>query len=76
MAYDKLRRMRIQCGMSQQEMANLLGLTSKNGYSLKERGERRFDVDEAITIARELNASVEELFFRFNSEQNGYEDCL
>lgn len=64
MSYQTLRRERIRQGITQQEMAQLLGLASKNAYSQKERGERKFCVEEALIIARELNVSVEGLFFQ------------
>ena len=73
MSYPKLRRARIQTGASQQVMAQLLGLHSKNAYGLKERGERKFCVEEAIALARCFGMSVETLFISPDDTQNDYE---
>lgn len=65
MLYGVLREARVAQGFSQQQFARLLGLTSRNAYALKERGERRFSIDEGIAIAQLLGRSVEELFSRY-----------
>ena len=51
-AYPKLTRARQTQGISQREMALVLGYETKNSYSLKERGERKFTVDEAIRVSK------------------------
>ena len=64
MHYGALRAERIAQGFSQQQFAQFLGLCSRNAYALKERGERRFSVEEGLLIARLLGRNVEELFSR------------
>lgn len=62
MRYGSLQRIRREQGYTQLQMAHLLGLATRNAYALKERGERRFSIDEGLVIAGLLNCSVEELF--------------
>ncbi len=64
MKYRALKEARMAQGYSQQQLAQLLGLVSRNAYALKENGERRFSVEEGIAVARLLGQSVEELFCR------------
>ena len=64
MQYGALRKERIDQGFSQYQLAQLLGLCSRNAYALKERGQRRFSIDEGLLIAHLLGRSVEELFSR------------
>lgn len=76
MGYGALRTERKRQGYSQLQMAQLLGLCTRNAYALKERGHRRFTVDEAITIGRLLDQSVEALFLspevnKMVTNQNG-----
>ena len=61
--YHRLRSERMRAGLTQQEMAAVLGLSSRNAYCQKESGVRRFSVEEAVRAARRLDSSVEELFF-------------
>lgn len=61
--YQKLRCVREASGTFQITLSELLGFSSKNAYSQKERGERKFTVDEAIIIANYFHMSVEELFY-------------
>ena len=60
--YSQLRKIRRQKKISQEEMASMLGLQSKNAYSLKERGKRKFSIDEALIVAKILGYSVKDLF--------------
>lgn len=59
----KLRELRESSGKTQEEMAELIGLSSANAYSLKERGERKFSLDEAKIIADSFNLRIEDIFF-------------
>lgn len=61
--HGKLRNKRESSGLTQEDMAVVLGYKSKNAYSLKERGKRKFYVDEAYKIAQKFNTSIEALFF-------------
>lgn len=62
--YHKLRCERMRAGLTQKDMAKALGLSSSNAYCQKESGARRFSVEEAMRIARELDTSVEDLFLQ------------
>ena len=46
-----IKELRKQSGKTQAEMAKILGLSSANAYSLKERGERRFSIEEARVLS-------------------------
>lgn len=58
----QLRHARKAAGLTQGDMARLLGYKSKAQYCMLERGQRRVTVDVALRISRILNKSVEELF--------------
>lgn len=68
-AYHILKIERLRAGLTQREMAFALGFSSANAYGLKEKGERRFSVEEAMEISKRLKMSVEELFY-CEGEQN------
>ncbi|MBC3798648.1 helix-turn-helix transcriptional regulator [Acetobacterium tundrae] len=48
----KVKKLRENANMTQEEMAEQLGLSSANAYSLKEREERRFSLEKARVIAK------------------------
>ncbi len=62
MEYRYLRRTREKLGYTQEQMAMLLGLSSRNAYALKEKGKRGVDVREALALAKFLDEPVEWLF--------------
>lgn len=72
-SFIELRVCRLKCGLNQQSVANLLGVTVSN-YSSKENGKVRFYLEEAIKITERFNyilkkngyepVSVENLFYR------------
>ena len=43
----KLKAKRVECGISQQDMANKLGMTITS-YNFKENGKREFTIKECI----------------------------
>lgn len=61
--YEKLRAKREELGYTQEDMAIELGYKSKNAYSLKERGARKFDIEEAQILAKKFGTTIEALFF-------------
>lgn len=69
--YITLIRVRQRMGLSQKNMAEALGYNSRQSYGMKERGERRFSVEEALVIARTLCMDVESVF---GCESNQNED--
>lgn len=56
-----MKRIRIQSGMKQKEVASLTGL-SKASISLYESGKGKPSVNSAFKVARALDASVDDLF--------------
>ncbi len=58
----KLKQARIDKGITQEQMAKLLGYKSKSHYCMIENGQRGISVEIALRICEILNKSVEELF--------------
>ncbi len=63
--YPKLIGKRNEKGLSQEEMAKLLGI-SKNNYNLKENGKLDFNLVEVKKILSILNDSYDNIFFDEN----------
>ena len=61
--YEKLKKLRIIKGFTLLQMSNKLGYSSPNAYARKEKGERKFTLDEVEIISNLFNMSVEEIFF-------------
>jgi DNA-binding XRE family transcriptional regulator len=61
--YPKLKKIREECGYTQDEMAKKLGHNSKSAYNMKENGTRKVTVEEAYKISKIFNKSIEEIFF-------------
>ncbi|ALU14497.1 HTH domain-containing protein [Eubacterium limosum] len=57
-----IKELRKQSGKTQAEMAKILGLSSANAYSLKERGERRFSIEEARVLSDVFGMDIEDIF--------------
>lgn len=60
---SKVRELRQKFGYTQDYMAEKMGLKSKNAYSLKERGERKFSLEEANVISLIFGLPIEQIFF-------------
>lgn len=60
--YPKLIGKRNELGITQQKMADLLGI-SKNNYNLKENGKLDFNLVEVKKILSILNEPYEVIFF-------------
>ncbi len=58
---NKVRIYREKNGMTQEDMAKLLGLT-KGAYALKEQGRRNFSIEEAKLIIRVFKKPFEVIF--------------
>lgn len=61
--YEKLKKLRLKEGYTFQEMSTFLGYNSPNAYARKEKGERKFTLEEVEIIAKLFNLSVEKIFF-------------
>lgn len=59
--YEKLVQLRKTKRVSQQHLANLIGV-EQPAFSKKERGIIEISVQEALLISKALNVSVEEIF--------------
>lgn len=59
---DRLRSARKAKGLTQEEMAKLLGYQSKSGYSMIETGRNRPPLPIALHIAKIVGQEVEALF--------------
>ncbi|QEZ68026.1 XRE family transcriptional regulator [Paraclostridium bifermentans] len=56
-----LKKMRLQSGLKQKDIAKKLGI-APNSYSDKENGNRKFTIQEAIRICEILECDVKEIF--------------
>lgn len=62
----KIQNIRVQLGYTQEEVANMIGVT-KGAYSLKENGHRGFNQNELLTIyknfkLRRKNLNMQDFF--------------
>ena len=69
--YPKLIGKRNELGITQEKMANLLGI-SKGNYNLKENGKLDFNLVEVKKILKILNETYEHIFFEDNVTENSY----
>ena len=69
--YPRLIGKRNELGITQEKMAELLGI-SKNNYNLKENGKLDFNLVEVKKILKILNSDYETIFFDNNVTKNGY----
>lgn len=68
-----LRELRVESGLTQEEVAQLLGCT-KGYYSMMERGKRRVPLEAALTLAGLYGVSVEDIGFLWpKGKQNDYD---
>lgn len=61
MVKTKLQELRLQRGFSQEEIADLLGMTQSN-YSRKENGVTRISAPEWNFIAKKLDVNIEDIY--------------
>lgn len=61
MKHLKLKAKRVECGISQQDMANKLGMTITT-YNFKENGKRDFTIQECIKLVHILECKFEDIF--------------
>lgn len=69
--YPKLIGKRNEFGITQEKMAELLGI-SKNNYNLKENGKLDFNLVEVKKILEILETSYNEIFFEENVTEKSY----
>jgi DNA-binding XRE family transcriptional regulator len=61
--YEKLKKLRLKKGITQEEMAIKLGYKYTSGYNQLEKGKRKIYIETARKIALILKEPVEEIFF-------------
>ncbi|WP_244833400.1 helix-turn-helix transcriptional regulator [Clostridium sp. BJN0001] len=61
--YSKLKDIREKRGITQADMAELLGYNHKSGYNKLENGERKISLEQAKTISDFFNLTIEDIFF-------------
>lgn len=66
---EKLLVLRKKRGITQKELASYLGISTK-AYSMKERGERQFTLDEMFKLRDLFGMRIEDIFLP-RSNQNG-----
>lgn len=59
----KLKKLRIENGFTQQEMAEKLGYKGKSGYCQLENGTVKMTLEQAKKIAEILGDDIEQIFF-------------
>lgn len=60
---DLIRSTRIKKGISMEEMSGLLGYEAPNAYFRKEKGDRKFNVEDIAKISVVLKLPIQKLFF-------------
>lgn len=63
---EKLKKMREDAGLTQEDVAKLLGYRSALGYHYIESGRCRLRADQAVVLAKRYNVPVEALFLADN----------
>lgn len=61
--YVKLKEIREKKGITQENMAAILGYNHKSGYGKLENGDRKISVEQAKLIADFFKMSIEDIFF-------------
>ena len=70
MNLKKLKELRQAKGLTQSEMAKLLGYKDKSGYCQLENGNVKITLEKALKISEILETNIEEIFFENNVENN------
>ena len=52
--YEKLKKIREEKNITQEEIASLLGYRHKSGYSKLENGDRKISVEQAKVISEDI----------------------
>lgn len=61
--FERLRCLRQEKGLTCEQMAEVMGLETKAGYSKKELGRTKFTLAEAKKVSEILGYSIEEIFY-------------
>lgn len=60
--YINLKRKREEMGFTQEYMASKLGFKTKSAYCMKEKGIRKFTIEEAKIISNILKEKIDDIF--------------
>jgi len=60
---DLIRKTRVKKGFSTEEMSKLLGYEAPNAYFRKEKGDRKFSVEDIAGISVILGLPIQKIFF-------------
>lgn len=60
---NKLKEIRENKGLTQSDMAELLGYKHKSGYNKLELGDRKITLEQAKIISEYFNMTIEDIFF-------------
>lgn len=60
---NKLKKIRESKGLTQSDMAELLGYKHKSGYNKLELGDRKITLEQAKIISDYFNMAIEDIFF-------------
>lgn len=61
--FETLKRKRLEAGLRQEDMAELLGYAGVQGYGRIETSSKDLSLSRAKAIADIFNCSIEEIFF-------------
>jgi len=64
----KLKELRKAKGLTQEQMAKLLGYKDKSGYCQLENGNIKMTLEKAIKISKILGVDIKEIFFETHVE--------
>jgi len=67
---NRVREVRLLCGMTQEELGDAVGLTRQSIIAI-EKGRFTPSVHSALILARALNSSVDELFWLTSDDHTG-----
>ncbi len=62
-AYERLKKLRTERKITQEEMALKLGYKNKSGYCQLENGKVKMTLDKALKISQILGVDIEKIFF-------------
>ena len=64
---ERIRRLRTESGLTQEELGQVLGYKGKSMMSLIETGKRDFDLSQLPELVNALHCSVSGLFYELDS---------
>lgn len=66
---EKIKRLRLEKGLTQKKMADYLGYESDVSYMRLEKGARQIRADQIALIAEVLGVPLEDLFIKGGNDQ-------